>query len=196
MRKEKIEELKEYANELKTIQKIRLNTNTKFLSTEAYSCKLANGEVITRERILKNGKSGSAAIILPITKEGNTLLVVQPRVFTQSGIGLELPAGYIEEGEQPILAAKRELEEETGYVPKRLEFLTKYYQDQGCMSALNHSFIAYDCENKKEQHLDKDEFIRYFECSYDDVLELLDLGYIMDAGSQITIEKSRRKIRK
>lgn len=195
MRKEKLEELKEYIEELKVIKVRELFMPSKFLSTKRYECILNNGNVISREKILKNGSDGSASVILPLTKEGNTLLVVQSRPFTNLSVGIELPAGYIEDGEDPMVAAQRELEEETGYVPDRLEFLTNYYQDQGCMGALNHSYIAYNCTHKLEQRLDKDEFIRYFECHYDEALELLDLGYIKDAGSQITLEKSYRKLK-
>lgn len=195
MRKEKLEELKQYIEELKVIKVQELSMPSKFLSIKRYECILNNGSVIPREKILKNGRDGSASVILPLTKEGNTLLVVQPRPFTNLSVGIELPAGYIEDGEDPMVAAQRELEEETGYVPERLEFLTNYYQDQGCMGALNHSYIAYNCTHKLEQHLDKDEFIRYFECHYDEALELLDLGYIKDAGSQITLEKSYRKLK-
>ena len=143
-----------------------------------YSCLLNNGKKIIRERIIKNNKDGSAAIILPITKEGNVLLVVQPRVFKPTTVGVEVPAGYIEDDEDPILSAKRELEEETGYACRDMILLAKYFQDSGCSSAYNHCFLALDCEKVTEQHLDKDEFVRYFECSFEEALELIDLGYI------------------
>ena len=104
IRGQKLDELRNYIEEMKTIEILdrRLSRieNDKlekgFLSIEKMTCLLGNGEIIEREKILKNGKDGSAGIILPITKEGKTLLVVQPRPNTKSTVGIEFLAGYIE----------------------------------------------------------------------------------------------------
>ena len=206
MRKEKLKELKEYMKELSTIKKIKEPEEysydekgnpikpKNFINIEKYNCILRNGMMIPREKIVKNGKTGSAAIILPITEENNTLLVVQPRVFTKETVCVELPAGYIEDGESPLEAGKRELEEETGYVPTEMKVLASFYQDQGCSSAYNYSILALGCKKIKGQKLDKDEYIRYFECSFDEALELVNRGYITDLQSQFTIEKAKSYI--
>lgn len=192
IRKTKLEELNQYIDELKTVKMTEsLTDNRKFLSINSSDCVLNNGKIIRREKLLKNGQNGSAVLILPITKENNTLLVIQPRVFTTSTIGIELPAGYIEKDENPETAALRELEEETGYIPKKIKRVISYYQDQGCSGAFNHSFIAFDCQKVKNQNLDKDEYIKYFECTYDEALELVDMEYINDAGSILLLEKSK-----
>lgn len=197
MREVKLKELEGYINELKTVELKEIdNTGKGFLSIKRYSCLLNNGQKIIRERIVKNGKDGSAAIILPITKEGNVLLVVQPRVFKPSTVGVEVPAGYIEENEDPIESAKRELEEETGYVCEDMILLAKYFQDSGCSSAFNHCFLALNCSKQKEQHLDKDEFVRYFECTFQEALELIDLGYINGANPIIAFEKAKNYLKK
>lgn len=191
MRKEKLEELQSYINELKTIDLTEEELSSKgFLSIKRYSCKLNNEKTITREKLVKNGKDGSACAVLPITKEGNVLLVVQPRVFSKSTVGIEFPAGYIEENEEPEISAKRELEEETGYIPKEMILLAKYYQDEGCSAAFNYCYLALDCKKEKEQHLDKDEFIKYFECTLEEVIELYQMGYICGANSTIALEKA------
>ena len=192
IRKSKLDELKGYIEELKTIKMIESETNHQgFLSIKTIDCLLNNGKTIRRQKMLKKGQDGSAVLILPLTKEFNTILIVQPRVFTNNSIGVELPAGYIEEGELPSTAALRELEEETGYIPNKIKSVSHYYQDQGCSGAYNHSFIAFDCKKVKEQNLDKDEYIRYFECTYNEALELIDMEYINDAGSILLLEKSK-----
>jgi len=204
MRKQKLEELKNYIEELKTIQvlekrplQIKDNILEKsFIKLEKITCLLGNGKVIEREEILKNNQTGSATIILPITTENKTLLVIQPRISTNTTVGVEFPAGYIEKGETPLQAGLRELEEETGYIPKNMHLLCSYYQDQGCSSAFNYSYLATGCERKKEQKLDASEFIRYFECDYDECLELANLGYINDANSLLALEKSKQFIKK
>lgn len=197
MRREKWDELNSYIEKLKTIEVLdKIDIERGFLKIKKEWFKLNNGKIIFREKLVKGKKDGSAAIILPITKDKDVVLVVQPRPLTNLSVGIELPAGYIEDGELPEISAMRELKEETGYIPENIELLANYYQDQGCSSANNYGFLATGCEKKEEQNLDKDEYIRYFKCHYQEMLELVDMGYINDANSLITIEKSRQVLSK
>ena len=196
MRKEKLEELNEYVELLMTKRKKLMETTGDFIKVNKYLVELNNGEVITREKILKGNNDGNASIVLPVTVDGNVILVVQPRVFTRSGVGIELPAGYVDVGEEYEDAARRELFEETGYVPENIRLLGQFYQDQGCSSAYNKSFLAEGCRKIGSQSLDSSEFIKYFECSVDELYELVELGMINDLQSQYTIEKAKQYIRR
>ena len=196
MRKEKLEELNEYVELLMTKRKKLMDMTGDFIKVNKYLVELNNGEVITREKILKGNNDGNASIVLPVTVDGNVILVVQPRVFTRSGVGIELPAGYVDVGEEYEDAAKRELFEETGYVPENIRLLGQFYQDQGCSSAYNKSFLAEGCRKIGSQSLDSSEFIKYFECSVDELYELVELGMINDLQSQYTIEKAKQYIRR
>lgn len=66
----------------------------------------------------------------------------------------------------------------------------------GCSSAYNNSFIALDCEKKSEQHLDSEEYIRYFDCTYDEALELIDMGYIEGCNAIITLGRAKKYIKR
>lgn len=196
MRKEKEIELASYIEELKTVRKELIERKPKFLSIETYNCLLNNGIIIPREKILKGKVNGSAAIILPITNKDTTILTVQPRVHTRSTVGIGLPAGYIDQGETSLDAAKRELLEETGYTSDSFRKLCSFYQDDGCSGAYNEGYLATNCHKVSNQHLDKDEYIRYFECTIEEVYELLEKGIIEDVGSQLLLERARQYIKK
>ena len=191
MRKYKMEELESYIEKLKTKKKELLDTNSRFLKVERYNCDLNNGKTIVREKLLKGNGNGSAVTILPVTVGNTVILTVQPRVFTESTIGIDFPAGYVEPNEEYKVAALRELQEETGYISNDLREVVKYYQDDGVSAALNRGFVALDCIKIGPQNLDPGEFIRYFECNIDELFELYEKGYIQGGGSQLLFEKSK-----
>ena len=196
MREEKIEELENIIDSLKTIKKEKLTKEPRFIKSEVYKCSLNNDKTITREKILKNNKDGSAAIILPVTSDNNVVLTVEPRVFSKRTVGIGIPAGYIEDGEDSYTSALRELEEETGLVPDKLTKMGGFYQDMGCSSAYNETFLATGCKWLKNQNLDESEYIKYFECTYEEALELIDMNYIEGCNAVISLNKAKKYIKK
>ena len=192
MRKEKLEELKEIVNELKTIKFIKRETDSKFLNSVSYKCILNNGVVIPREKLIKGGNNGSASIIMPVTKDNEILIVIEPRVFTKSTVGIGFPAGYIEKGEDIKISALRELREETGYTTNDIFLVDSFYQDEGCSSAYNYLFIAKNCKKTNQQDLDEFEMVRYMLFNYDELFELESLGYIQGGNAKLLLEKSKK----
>ncbi len=180
---------------LKTIKKEKLTKKPRFIKSEVYRCHLNNDKTITREKILKNNKDGSAAIILPVTSDNNVVLTVEPRVFSKRTVGIGIPSGYIEDGEDSYVAALRELEEETGLVPDKLTKMGGFYQDMGCSSAYNETFLATGCRWLKNQNLDEGEYIKYFECTYDEALELVDMNYIEGCNAIIALNRAKKYIK-
>ena len=112
------------------------------------------------------------------------------------GIGVGFPAGYIEEGEDPKDAAIRELEEESGLEVSELIELDRFYQDEGCSAALNVIYLALGCKKTHEQHLDKDEFVECMTFTYEELLELEKMGYIMGGNSKLALHKIKDYLRK
>ena len=173
MRKERFEILKNTVNTLSvnSIKDFYKPQEKKFIQSEAKEYTLNNGRKIVREELFKEKNNGSAVIIVPII--GNEILtVIEPRVFTSLTVGVGFPAGYIEESEEPLESAKRELREETGLEAEELIKLDSFYQDEGCSRALNVIYLAKNCKKKFEQDLDKDEIVETMLFTFEELLEL------------------------
>lgn len=187
MESRKLELLKEAINELQTVKRI-VNKNPKkqFLTSVPYLYYLNNGRVIPREQLLKNGRFGSAVMIAPMVGD-EFLVTIEPRVFTLESVAVSFPAGYIERGEQPLDAAKRELLEETGYQSDNFIHLDSFYQDEGVSKAFNHSYLALDAKKVQEQNLDENEIIKYMTFTYDELLEIEKMGYLSGSNTKLTL---------
>lgn len=194
MRDEKLKEIDKYIEKFKTIKKSEPFESEGFISVKNYEIELNNGKTIHREQIYKNGRIGNSVTILPITKEKKIILVIEPRVFTKRTVGVEAPAGYVEDFERPIEAAERELLEETGLKSKEIIQLREYYCDVGSFAGITSSFIAKECEKVSEQNLDEDEFIAIVECTIDEAKELIDMEYIKDINTIYLIENLEKFI--
>lgn len=187
-----IDKLNALGNELSTVSLTKINdTKLGFLSIEDYQVKLKNGAIFNRQKLLKSGKTRNAVVIVALTKDNKTYVIVEPRVFTKTGYSIEVPAGYVDDFETEASSAARELKEELGCVASTLIPLKSYYQDQGTSGAINTCFLALDCVKRYPQKLDKDEFIKYQKCSINNLYYLVDNGIISDANSIIAINETR-----
>jgi ADP-ribose pyrophosphatase len=83
--------------------------------------------------------------IIPRTKEGRLVLIRQFRFGIWSNT-LEIPGGTVEPGEEPIHAAGRELEEETGYRAGQIELLGFVHPNPAIQNNRCYSYLATDCE--------------------------------------------------
>lgn len=185
----KIDSINKIINSLKVIKynEKNIESATSFLHLKEGYYQLNNGEEIRRESVVRRVGIADAVAMFAITKEKEILLVIQPRAAlpTATKVDIELPAGYIENNEDILEAAKRELSEETGYIPEKVTVIDNYYPSLGYSGEKIYIVLAIGCEKKEEQHLDKDEFISYIRVSIDEFKYLLENDYILDATARL-----------
>lgn len=137
--------------------------------------KIANGEIRNREVIIHSG-----GVTIAAEHDGKILLVKQYR-YGAGTVLYELPAGKLDKQNEDVLsAAKRELEEETGYTAKKWTSLGYIYTTPAICSEKLYLFFAQDLVAGKP-HPDEDEFIEYFEIEKEKVFEMIKTGEISDA---------------
>lgn len=144
---------------------------------------LPNGNRTAREVVRHNG----GVCILALDAEDNILFVRQFR-YPYGEVLLELPAGKLEKDEDPIDCGKRELREETGYVPGTFRALGVMYPSPGYTDEVLHLFVATDL-TATQQALDADEFLTVESIPFQTALTQCLNGEIADAKTALTILK-------
>ena len=138
--------------------------------------KVSNGNIVEWDFI---GHKGAAAAI-PVTNDGKIILVKQWRNALDR-FTYEIPAGGLEGQDEPMIeAAKRELEEETGYKSDDLEFLISLRTTVAFCNERIDVFVAKNLV-KTKQNLDRDEEIEIKEFDKDELFSLIRSGEMQDS---------------
>ena len=116
-------------------------------------------------------------------------MVEQFRIAAKSKM-LEIPAGKLEKGEDPLECGKRELIEETGYKAGKIQFLGDYYATPGYCEEVLHLYLATELEFVG-QHLDPDEFLNVKTYTLDELFDMVMNNKIYDAKTAIAILKAK-----
>lgn len=121
-------------------------------------------------------KAKDSVQIFALTKNKTVLCVRQFRAGNEE-VALELPGGGLEKDENPVLAAQRELLEETGFAGSEPELLTMLpYSPYS--TGKRYSYAIYDCVKKEELNLDPNEFLEVIEIPIDDFRDLMKEGKV------------------
>ncbi|MCX7780240.1 MAG: NUDIX hydrolase [Negativicutes bacterium] len=140
---------------------------------------LPNGAVSTREIVVHPG----AVAVVPLCEDGRVIMVRQYR-HAAGQVLLEIPAGKLDEGEDPVCCAARELEEETGYQASVLRHLSTVYTTPGFTDEIMHIYAAQGLTPAK-QRTDEDEFIDIEILTPAQLKYMLSSGEIRDAKTQL-----------
>ena len=125
----------------------------RIIKVQVDTVELPDGKTAKREVV----KHPGAVVILPLTNEGEVVMVRQYRHATGE-ILLELPAGKRDGAEEPLECARRELEEETGYTAEQWQVICSFYTSPGFCDELLYLVLAKGLV-KGEACPDEEEFI-------------------------------------
>jgi ADP-ribose pyrophosphatase len=136
-----------------------------------------SGEITTREIV----EHADCIAVVAIDGEGRIVMVKQFRRPVNK-ILLEIPAGGVEDGEDPEDCVRRELQEEIGYMPGKLQSMGGFYAAPGYCTEYLHLFLATQLTESKLTAEDTDE-IEVVRIPVSEVRAMIDSGRICDAKS-------------
>ena len=147
---------------------------------------LPNGNKSVREIVRHPG----AVCVIPVTDSGEVIMVKQFR-YAFGQVLLEVPAGKLEPGEDPLVAAIRELEEETGTVAEKIEHIGELYTTVAIIDEKIQMYLATGL-SYKNAHPDEDEFLEVEKIHINTLFDMVMKGEIKDSKTQICILKAHK----
>ena len=137
----------------------------------------ASGTKTTREVV----EHSDCVAVVALDEQGNVLLVRQFRHAVDKFL-LEIPAGGIDPGEEPIDSVRRELQEEIGFFPRKIDKVGGFYATPGYGTEYLHCFLATDLVSARLVAEDTDD-IELVRVPTHEIPRLITSGEICDAKS-------------
>lgn len=173
---------KQQSNELWCEQTIKTEQifAGKVISLQVDTVALADGRTATREIVKHPGAAAVMALL-----DGKLLVVEQFRKPLEK-FQIEIPAGKLDPGEDPLTAAARELEEETGYRAKELKLLSSFYTSPGFADEKLYIYFTDQIE-QGVQNPDDDEDLKVESITLEQAEAYMQEGRISDAKTILAI---------
>ena len=149
-----------------------------WLTARRDTCQLPDGRINDEYYVLEYP---TWVNVIAVTKDGDMVLVRQYR----HGLGrtcFEIVAGCVEPGEDPMVAAQRELAEETGYTGGEWHEALHFTCNASAMNNTTHSYVAIGVEHTTSQHLDATEDIEVYTFPQEEVKAMLLRGEFMQVS--------------
>ena len=145
------------------------------------------GDKIAHRDVIRHNGS---VVILPVldSSKKDPLIVMERQYRHAAGQYLwEVPAGKMDEGEERLAAAKRELKEETGYRAKKWTKLVRYFASPGFLGEWMQVFLAEGLV-EGEATPEEDELLEVVLVPLSEVLQMIDEGKILDGKTLVAVQ--------
>jgi ADP-ribose pyrophosphatase len=146
-------------------------------------------DVQGQDKIYVRGTRKDYSTIVPFISNDEILVIKSYRHIVDS-IQIEVPSGYIDEGESAKQAAIRELKEETGYSAKEVVSIGNYTSDYTMFEQTGNLFIGYDLVKDNGQSLGLMEQIDVVIMKINEIKQLLLKGVILNAASIVALYRA------
>jgi ADP-ribose pyrophosphatase len=150
-----------------------------FLKVRRDTVRLPNGASAGREYFNHPG----AVVILPVFDDGSVLLERQFR-YPVDKVFIEFPAGKIDAGEDPLVCAQRELQEETGYTAREWQFVCTIHNAIGYSDEHLEIYLARGLTAGPAK-LDDEEFLDVYKAPLSELLDGVRNGTVTDVKTVI-----------
>lgn len=154
-----------------------------------------NGKKVQRDVIRHNGSVVILAVDRSKSKKDPLVLIERQFRHAAQQYLYEVPAGKMEEGEDHLEAAKRELLEETGYQAKKWTKMMRYFASPGFLGEWMQVFLAEDLTPGEAQPEEDESFELQF-VPLSELLRLIDAGKIRDGKTLISVMGYARLLRR
>ncbi|MGO4494618.1 NUDIX hydrolase [Paenibacillus sp. 2RAB27] len=152
----------------------------KIISLQVDQVTLPNGGTASREIV----KHPGAVAVIPLLRD--KMIVVEQYRKPLEKSQVEIPAGKLDSGEEPLRAALRELEEETGYKSDNIRLVSSFYTSPGFADEIIHLYIAEDLV-KGTANPDEDEFLDCEAITLEQAQQYMHEGRISDAKTIMAV---------
>jgi len=153
--------------------------NGQFFDIQRDTVRLPDNKISVREFI----KHPGAVVVLPLLDDGTVLLERQFR-YPLKQVFIEFPAGKIDNKEDPLVCAQRELQEETGYTATEWQFVCTIHNAIAYSDERLYLYLARGLKEGKSK-LDEGEFLETFTAPVFDLIEWVREGKITDVKTVI-----------
>jgi 8-oxo-dGTP pyrophosphatase MutT (NUDIX family) len=121
------------------------------------------------------------AMTVVLDEAGDRVLLIWRHRFILDRWDWEVPGGYVDPGEDPMTAAAREVEEETGWRPRNVEFLFTFQPMVGTADAPQDLYVAHGADLVGKPHVDEAEVVRWV--TLEEAQRLISAGEIVGAAT-------------
>jgi ADP-ribose pyrophosphatase len=158
----------------------------KFLEYHLDHVQLPNGRTSTREYLHHPG----AVAAVPLLPDGRIVMVRQFRYPIGQAL-LEIPAGKLDSGEEPLDCVRRELSEEIGFEPQTIIHLISIWTTPGFTDEIIHLYLAKDLIPLQREP-DLDEFVEAVSMTRDEIFAWLDSAQVVDSKTALALSYIER----